>query len=264
MTNGRLSGRNQAGPDWDDPDWAGSDSPGPDWFDDWDQSEPRRPASLRWGWLVVVAGVVVASVVGWLEYTSRPTAPGSALATARPPGAAGDDAKPRRQPAAPPSRKPAETQPTKSRPLTARPGRPEEISLPSLGVTAPVLSIKARGGSLIPPADPRQVGWWSDGAQPGARIGSAVITGHTVHNGGGAFDNIDEMQPGDTIEVNTSRGELQYEVTKITVYRKKTLARHAGTVFDQGVPGRLVLVTCEDWDGTAYLSNAVIYAKRIG
>jgi hypothetical protein len=31
-------------------------------------------------------------------------------------------------------------------------------------------------------------------------------------------------------------------------------------VFAQDVPGRLVLVTCEDWDGSGYLSNAVVIA----
>lgn len=226
--------------------------------------DPDRPASLRWGWLVVVAGLVVASVVGWLEYTSRPTAPGSALVTGRPSGT-GDDARPRPKPATSrPAKQPVQTKPPTTGPLKARPGRPDRITLPTLGISAPVLSIRAQGGSLIPPKDPRQVGWWSDGAQPGARKGSAVITGHTVHSGGGAFDDIDMLRPGATIVVNTSRGALKYEVTKITTYRKQALARHAAKVFDQSVPGRLVLITCEDWDGTAYLSNAVIFAKRIG
>jgi hypothetical protein len=34
---------------------------------------------------------------------------------------------------------------------------------------------------------PLRVVGWSDGARPDRR-GSAVITGHTVHSGGGAFD----------------------------------------------------------------------------
>jgi hypothetical protein len=33
-------------------------------------------------------------------------------------------------------------------------------------------------------------------------------------------------------------------------------------VFDQGVPGRLVLITCEDWNGSVYLSNEVVIAHR--
>jgi LPXTG-site transpeptidase (sortase) family protein len=132
--------------------------------------------------------------------------------------------------------------------------------VPTLGISARVLGIRARGGSLIPPSNPRLVGWWSDGARPGAAKGSAIITGHTVHDGGGAFDNLEELSAGDAVAVTTGRGSLNYVVSSVTTYRKKTLAKQAAQLFNQSVPGRLVLVTCEDWDGTAYLSNVVVVA----
>ncbi|WP_238150685.1 class F sortase [Kribbella sindirgiensis] len=132
--------------------------------------------------------------------------------------------------------------------------------MPRLGVSARVLSIRARGGTLVPPSNPLLVGWWSDGARPGATKGSAIITGHTVHTGGGAFDDLDRLTAGDAVAVTTRRGAISYVVTSVTVYRKRALAKQAAKVFDQSVPGRLVLVTCEDWDGTAYLSNAVVIA----
>jgi hypothetical protein len=34
-------------------------------------------------------------------------------------------------------------------------------------------------------------------------------------------------------------------------------------VFRQRGPGRLVLITCEDWNGTTYLSNAVVFADPV-
>jgi LPXTG-site transpeptidase (sortase) family protein len=126
-----------------------------------------------------------------------------------------------------------------------------------------VLGIRVRGGVLIPPSNPRLVGWWSDGARPGAAKGSAVITGHTVHDGGGAFDDLDQLTAGDAVTVTTERGTIEYVVSSVTTYRKKALAEQAARVFDQSVPGRLVLVTCEDWDGTAYLSNAVVIANPV-
>lgn len=141
-----------------------------------------------------------------------------------------------------------------------RPGDPISLSVPSLGISARVLSIRARGGSLIPPSNPRLVGWWSDGARPGATKGSAVITGHTVHTGGGAFDDLDQLRAGDRVSVRTRHGTIEYVVTAVTIYRKKALAKQAQQIFSQGVRGRLVLVTCEDWDGTGYLSNAVVIA----
>ncbi|MET9276153.1 sortase [Kribbella sp. NPDC003557] len=161
-----------------------------------------------------------------------------------------------------PSKTPQQSAPPPEVRSTARPqpGDPIRVSVPRLGVSARVLSIRARGGTLVPPSNPLLVGWWSDGARPGAAKGSAIITGHTVHTGGGAFDDLDRLTAGDTVSVTTRRGALSYVVTTVTVYRKRALAKAASRVFDQSVPGRLVLVTCEDWDGTSYLSNAVVVA----
>ncbi|WP_238154852.1 class F sortase [Kribbella soli] len=163
---------------------------------------------------------------------------------------------PTTQPTTPQETPPAEVLST----ARVRPGDPISLSVPSLGMSARVLSIRARGGSLIPPSNPRLVGWWSDGARPGATKGSAVITGHTVHTGGGAFDDLDRLRAGDRVSVRTRHGTIEYVVTAVAIYRKKALAKQAQQIFSQGVRGRLVLVTCEDWDGTGYLSNAVVIA----
>ncbi len=62
--------------------------------------------------------------------------------------------------------------------------------------------------------------------------------------------------------ITTDKGSLRYVVDSVTTYRKQALAKHAGEVFDQSVNGRLVLITCEDWNGSVYLSNAVVMAHR--
>ncbi|GAA1155705.1 hypothetical protein GCM10009630_62080 [Kribbella jejuensis] len=149
---------------------------------------------------------------------------------------------------------------TSRTPVNTRPGRPTAITIPQLNVSAPVVSIKAVDAALTPPSDPTMVGWWSGGAQPGAKRGSAVITGHTVHTGGGAFDDLGRLVPGSVVQVTTVRGPLRYRVATVATYRKATLAKRAAQVFDQGVRGRLVLVTCEDWNGSVYLSNVVVIA----
>ena len=115
-------------------------------------------------------------------------------------------------------------------------------------------------GVLIPPADPRTLGWWSDGALPGAVRGGALVTGHTVHTGGGQLDDLEQVRRGDQVRVRTDKGVIGYRVTQVRIYRKATLARDAQEVFSQTGPGRLVLVTCEDWDGSRYLSNVVVLA----
>jgi len=225
----------------------------------------HRPVLPRWGWLVVVAGFSVGAAGGWLEFTDKPVASDpsvvsspsrsaepAATAKNKPPAAKPTKAKPSKTPTEPPVR------------IATSPGRPQRIAVPQLGVSARVIGIKAKGGSLTPPSNPRVVGWWSDGAQPGAKKGSAVITGHTVHNGGGAFDDLDQLSQGDQVLVTTEEGRLKYAVDSVTMYRKQSLAKHAGEVFDQSVAGRLVLITCEDWNGTVYLSNAVVVAHRSG
>jgi hypothetical protein len=65
------------------------------------------------------------------------------------------------------------------------------------------------------------------------------------------------------VRVRTAKGPIRYEVTGVTVYRKAGLARDAAKVFHQRGPGRLVLITCEDWNGTTYLSNAVVFADPV-
>ncbi|HEU4512288.1 MAG TPA: class F sortase, partial [Nocardioidaceae bacterium] len=70
-------------------------------------------------------------------------------------------------------------------------GVPRRVVVPRLGVDAPVVGIDAPGGVLLPPDDPQVLGWWRSGAKPGARYGSALVTGHTVSSGGGAFDDLE-------------------------------------------------------------------------
>jgi hypothetical protein len=161
--------------------------------------------------------------------------------------------------AAGPTRQPRATAP---RPHPGR-GVPLSLRLPRLGVTAPVLPIEARRRVLRPPDDPTTLGWWRDGARPGDPAGAALVAGHTVSTGGGALDDLERTRRGDLLHVRTTRGRIRYRVVGVSVHRKATLARHAARIFSQEGPGRLVLLTCEDWDGRRYLSNVVVVAQPV-
>lgn len=154
---------------------------------------------------------------------------------------------------------------TAARAPTADPARgvPLRLVVRSLRIDVPVVPIDAPGGVLVPPSNPQTVGWWRSGAKPGAAHGSALITGHTVSTGGGAFDDLETLRRGDLLSVSTTHGRIGYRVTGVTVYRKASLAEDARRVFSQSVPGRLVLITCEDWNGAVYLSNAVVFAEPV-
>ncbi|HYJ68963.1 MAG TPA: class F sortase [Nocardioidaceae bacterium] len=140
------------------------------------------------------------------------------------------------------------------------PVEPQRLRIPSLGIDAPVLPITSDGASLVPPSDPQAVGWWSDGARPGSDRGTAILTGHTVSTGGGVFDDLDQMRPGQRVQILSNGPHLRLRVSSVTIYHKTALAEHAAEIFDQATQGRVALVTCDDWTGTDYLSNVVVIA----
>lgn len=162
---------------------------------------------------------------------------------------------------APKTTRPATTRQTPP-PPPVKPGVAAELRLPSLGVVASVSSIGLGDSlTLVPPSDYTTVGWWAQGAEPGAPNGTAILAGHTVHTGGGALDNLEDLTAGDQVYLSRPAGDLVYEVSSVTIYRKGTLADEADTVFAQEGPGRLAVVTCEDWNGSIYLSNVVVIAS---
>lgn len=114
--------------------------------------------------------------------------------------------------------------------------------------------------TLVPPSDYTTVGWWAQGSEPGDGSGTTILTGHTVHTGGGALDNLGSMRVGDSVTLERSRQDLRYVVTSVTTYGKGTLAGRAAQVFNQTGPERLAIVTCGDWNGQIYLSNVVVIA----
>jgi LPXTG-site transpeptidase (sortase) family protein len=144
-------------------------------------------------------------------------------------------------------------------------GTPRTLRIPRIGVDAPVVPIKSNEERILePPRDLSVVGWWSGGAAPGERRGSAVLVGHSVRNeGGGVFDHMGDLSSGDAIEVEAADAALSYRVQSIDVLSKEEVARDAEEIFAQSGDGRLVLITCEDWDGKAWRSNIVTIAAPV-
>lgn len=212
--------------------------------------------------LVVLAGFVsVVVIINSRPAVERQPQPGAVVAgepTSEPTARTGGYEQRR------PDRDRRAGRPSGSRSQQARVGRPRWIRIPSLGVRAPVVPIETERGVLVPPSDPTSVGWWSGGVRPGASNGSALLAGHTVSTGGGAFDDLDQVRVGDRVTIATTTGLLTYDVVRVVAFPKRSLADNAERVFDQSGKGRLVLVTCEDWNGEAYLSNQIVVALPAG
>lgn len=146
------------------------------------------------------------------------------------------------------------------------PADPVLLLVPSVDIEAPIVPIAVSEDLVLdPPRDVEAVGWWNRSAQPGADTGSTVIAGHSVHTGGGALDPLRDARRGAVVDVRTAEGTMRYLVQRKVVYDKDELAVNAVSIFGQdGGEGRLVLISCTDWDGTAYASNVVVYAVALG
>ncbi|QIK77463.1 class F sortase [Nocardioides piscis] len=140
---------------------------------------------------------------------------------------------------------------------------PRRVEVDALGIDVEVIPIELEASTLVPPDDPQVLGWWAEGAVPGARRGSALVTGHTVHAGGGALDHLETLRQGQSVTVTTEAGSIAYRVSRVEVFVKSRIAASAERLFSQRVRGRLVLVTCEDWNGVSYESNVVVIAHPV-
>lgn len=151
------------------------------------------------------------------------------------------------------------------RPLSA-PTRPVRLVVPALHLRAPVLPIEVDAQQVLdPPADTDKVGWWRRSAKPGAEQGQTVLTGHSVHTGGGVMNDLGDLRRGQLVKVVTPRGTLVYRTTRVQTLSKDQLAQRSAGLFGQDRdPVRLVLITCTDWDGATYRSNIVAFAKPLG
>jgi len=144
--------------------------------------------------------------------------------------------------------------------------KPVRLVVPSLRIRAPILPIEVNAQQVLdPPRNPREVGWWQRSARPGAKKGQTVLTGHTVHTGGGVMDDLAKLHKGRLVKVVTPKGAMEYRTTKVVTWSKEELAKHAVDIFAQERRDRrLVLITCSGWTGSYYTSNVVVFAKPLG
>lgn len=145
------------------------------------------------------------------------------------------------------------------------PAEPLTLIVPAVGLRAPIVPIDLDGTVLNPPADPSIVGWWTGSTPPGSQRGQTVITGHTVHTGGGVMDRLGELSRGSAVRIRTERGTMHYRTTGTVVYSKSELAENATDLFRQNRANpRLVLITCTGWNGVDYTSNVIVFAEPLG
>ncbi|MDX2914160.1 class F sortase [Streptomyces griseiscabiei] len=162
-----------------------------------------------------------------------------------------------------PTPEPAEPK-SPARPRTLPPSPARTVSVPYLGIEAPVtgLRLDARRRLPAPPDDkPKLVGWYTEGPAPGGP-GTAVVVGHRdTRTGPAVFAALDVIKPGRVVEVLRADGRTAvYTVDAVKSYEKDRFP--SKEVYGHRARPELRLITC---GGTydrrkGYASNVVVFA----
>lgn len=170
---------------------------------------------------------------------------------------------PARAPSASPHQAPPHRTTSPSDP-PAVPAAPAQLTIPALGVQAPVTPVLTTNSELDVPDDPSHVGWWAGSARIGATTGTVVIDGHvdSATAGPGALFRLTDLPAAAQILIVTTTGKHQtYLVTGRRIYAKTTGL--PADLFTTTGPPRLVLITCGgpfDRTSGSYLDNVVLFA----
>lgn len=153
-------------------------------------------------------------------------------------------------------------------PRPDRTPRPVEIAIPAIDVRASVdvVGLDERDQVEVP-YDVMRAGWYRYSARPGSGEGSTVIVGHVdgVDQGAGAFYELRQLRPGDTVEVaRTDDRTLTYEVVARELFAKDRVPLRE--LFSRIGPERLTLITCGgpfDPASLEYTDNVVVTAVPV-
>ncbi len=143
------------------------------------------------------------------------------------------------------------------------------ISIPALGVSAPILAEGSVNGALTIPPDVHNVGWDEQTPTPG-HSGITLLAGHVnwVGQGVGALGAIGELVPGDAVIFNWQGRMSTWRITTKPVLSPNTVIH--SWLFSNHGPPRLALVTCGGpfreipGVGGSYADNVIVEAVPVG
>jgi len=140
------------------------------------------------------------------------------------------------------------------------------LVIPSIGVDA---AVEVKGieadGAMQAPGAPDIASWYDFSSHP-VDVGNAVFAGHLDYAGYGpaVFWRLDELQPGDVIQVHLQDGKvLTYRVSGVRPFAATDNA--SSVVASTGKP-TITLITCEgtfDSNERAYDERLVVTGDRI-
>lgn len=143
--------------------------------------------------------------------------------------------------------------------------QPVSVRVAGIGLEASVISVGVDDNNQFAVPSASTVGWYEFSSEPG-QPGASVLAAHVDYGGEpGAFFNLSEVLPGDTLEVELADGDVvTYRVIGNTEYDKAELP--AGDLFRKDGESVLQLITCGgqfDPEERSYEANIVVSAVPI-
>lgn len=145
---------------------------------------------------------------------------------------------------------------------------PIGLTIRGIEVDAPVLpfGVNRRTGEMDVPSNVQDVAWYKFGPSPG-QSGSAVLAAHVdlASQGAGVFFRLQDLEPGEIVEVDYDDGSRQaFQVEARVRYDKAEIP--LDVIFATDGPPVLTLITCGGGFNPSiesYDSNVVVYAYPI-
>jgi hypothetical protein len=159
--------------------------------------------------------------------------------------------------------------PPPHKPLAA--SRPQRVDIAAIGVQAPVVARGLdRGGAVDPPPydQPGVVGWYGNGARPGAE-GVAVLVGHVdTRTRPAVFYRLNALRPGDRVRVTRADGKAaEFTVDDVQVLTRDRFDAEQAYGPREAGRAELRLITCGgsfDQATRTYTANVVVSAYLTG
>lgn len=243
----------------------------------------RQPRGTEYAWRRGLGAAALALVLAAAACTAAPAREAVQEAPARletaapaiqtapegePSGGAGEEQTPAPTPEPAATSSGGAVAPRPAAPSAPRPPAPTvvRVRIPALAVDAPILQMGVDAAGVMEiPQSPSTVAWYGFTALPGTS-GNAVMAGHVTWGGARAvFYQLQNLRPGDSIEVQTGDGGLRYAVQRTYLVRPEE-ADIANIIGPRDGPQTLTLITCGgtfDSGAREYDHRVIVFATRI-
>ena len=145
------------------------------------------------------------------------------------------------------------------------PGAPLRVSIPAIGVDAPLVAVGLKPDGAMQTPEFGIAGWYDKGPKPGTP-GPAVLLAHvdSKANGPDVFFRLRELKPGDQVTVRYADRQRTFAVTGKEQTAKTALP--SSRIWNGARTPVLRLITCGgafDRKAGSYLDNIIVYADQL-